>query len=190
MGRPATDKRERLVNAAIERFHKDGYANTSLADVAKTANVPLGNVFYYFKTKKELATAVIDAWCQRSIDVLTAIEQDLNPLQRLHRFLAQAVAQGEIYVTWGCPLAALVRDLGKEDDVMKEQVSRIHAVQYQWLEAQFRQSGFTPEQAQSHSRFLMAGMHGSILLAYAQSNESLIAEEVERLTSWLQGLES
>jgi TetR/AcrR family transcriptional regulator, transcriptional repressor for nem operon len=190
MGRPATDKRERLLNAAIELFHKDGYANTSLADVAKTANVPLGNVFYYFKTKKELATAVIDVWCQRFIDILTLIEQDPNPLQRLHRFLAQAVVQGEVYVTWGCPIAALTRDMGKEGAAMKGQVSRIYAVQYQWLEAQFRQSGFMPEQAQSHSRFLMAGLQGSILLAYAQSNDSLIAEEVERLTSWLQGLES
>ena len=50
MGRPATDKREKLVAAAMDRFHAQGYEGTSLADVAAAAGLSAGNVFYYFRT--------------------------------------------------------------------------------------------------------------------------------------------
>jgi TetR/AcrR family transcriptional repressor of nem operon len=65
MGRPASDKRERPVFSAIEQFHQNGYARTSLVDVAKAADLSAGNIFYYFKAKDDLARAVIDEWCSR-----------------------------------------------------------------------------------------------------------------------------
>lgn len=188
MGRPATDKRERLVSAAIVRFHQEGYAKTSLAAVAKEAEIATGNVFYYFKTKSDLAQAVIDEWCDRLAGYLTAFEPLLDSWQRLTGFIDQAKALSQMYVTLGCPLAALVRDLRPENEALKAQVARIYAVQDQWLEAQFQQCGFAPKQAKSHSRFLMAGLQGSILLAYAQADDSWIVDEVERLTSWIQAL--
>jgi len=188
MGRPATDKRRRLVSAAIVRFHQEGYAKTSLADVAKEAQISLGNIFYYFKTKSDLAQAVIDEWCHRLSDHLTAFEPLLDPWQRLRSFIKQANTSSQMYVSLGCPLAALVRDLRPENEAMRAQVARIYAVQYQWVKAQFQQCGFAPKQAEVHARFLMAGLQGAILLAYAQDDDSWIACEVERLTSWIQEL--
>ena len=40
-------------------IHKQGFNLTTLADIAQEANVPLGNVYYYFKTKESIAEAVI-----------------------------------------------------------------------------------------------------------------------------------
>jgi len=58
---PATgsSKRERLTEAAGQLFHQQGVERTTLAEIAGAANVPLGNVYYYFKTKEELAEAVV-----------------------------------------------------------------------------------------------------------------------------------
>jgi TetR/AcrR family transcriptional repressor of nem operon len=42
-------KRERLVAAATKMLHEQGVEKTTLADTAAAA-VPLGNVYYYFKT--------------------------------------------------------------------------------------------------------------------------------------------
>jgi TetR/AcrR family transcriptional regulator, transcriptional repressor for nem operon len=36
-------------------------AATSLAEIAQAADVPLGNVYYYFKSKDELIRAVVAA---------------------------------------------------------------------------------------------------------------------------------
>ena len=47
-------------------LHQQGIERTTLADIAKAADVPPGNVYYYFKTKDEVIAAVIEAHAQRS----------------------------------------------------------------------------------------------------------------------------
>ena len=185
MGRPATDKRQRLVSAAIGQFHRKGYVNTSLAGVATAAGVSAGNLFYYFKTKSDLGRAAVDEWCALLTGYLAALESDDDPWRRLEGFVEQARIRAEMYVTLGCPLAGLARDLRREGDPLKFEVSRVYRVQTGWLAAQFQMAGFAPGPSEEHSNFLMASYHGSILLAYAQEDPSLIDGEVERLKSWL-----
>ena len=49
MGRAQTDKRTRLVETAMKLAYRDGFRESSLADIANAAHVPVGNVYYYFK---------------------------------------------------------------------------------------------------------------------------------------------
>ncbi len=55
-----SNKREKLIESATKLFHQAGFKDTSIADVAEDSGVPLGNVYYYFKTKDDLAAAVIE----------------------------------------------------------------------------------------------------------------------------------
>ena len=55
-----TDKRVRLIEAAKVLIHQKGFNQTTLADIAQEADVPLGNVYYYFKTKEAIGEAVIE----------------------------------------------------------------------------------------------------------------------------------
>ena len=190
MGRPATDKRQRLVTAAVEQFHRKGYARTSLADVAKAAGLSAGNIFYYFKAKDDLARAAIDEWCALLTGYLANLEPDTDTWRRIEAFIDQAHLMRELYVTLGCPLAGLTRDLRRESDELKDEVARIYGVQFQWLATQFERAGFAPGKARELSRCLMTGYHGSILLAYAQADASLIDDEVDRLKIWLRTVEA
>ena len=190
MGRLATDKRERLVAAAIERFHHQGYARTSLADVAKTAGMSAGNVFYYFKTKDDLARAVVDEWCRQLSGFMVSFDAEPDAWLRLTCFVKQARVLREMYVTLGCPLAGLSRDLRRDANGLQSELPRIYAVQYDWIIAQFTELGFPSKEAKAHGRFLMAGFHGAILLAYAQNDETLILSGVASLTTWLRRLEA
>src|SRR6266850_429827 len=54
------DKRTRLSETATKLAYGRGFRETSLADIAEAARVPVGNVYYYFKTKEELAEAVVE----------------------------------------------------------------------------------------------------------------------------------
>jgi TetR/AcrR family transcriptional regulator, transcriptional repressor for nem operon len=49
------------VSGARQLFYEQGVEKTSLADIADGSGVPIGNVYYYFKTKDELVEAVIDS---------------------------------------------------------------------------------------------------------------------------------
>src|SRR5258708_33541635 len=60
MARTHIYKRSRLVNAAVSLAYQNGFRDTSLADIAREAEVPLGNVYYYFKTKDEIGEAIVE----------------------------------------------------------------------------------------------------------------------------------
>jgi len=45
------DKRARLMEAAETLFYQQGVHRTTLADIAQEAEVPLGNIYYHFRTK-------------------------------------------------------------------------------------------------------------------------------------------
>ncbi len=174
--------------AAVQQFHQRGYPRTSIADVAKAAGIPAGNVFYYFKAKEDLARAVVDEWCRMLALYLSALDPLPSALKRIEGFIDQSQAISAMYVALGCPLAGLARDLRQESDALRTEAGRVYAVQYDWLTGQFVAAEFSRPQAIAHTRFLMAGYHGAISLAHAQGDSSLIDDEVAVLKSWLQAL--
>ena len=60
MGRPRSDKDQRIVHAARARFLAEGVDGASLREIAKDAGTNVGMVFYYFPTKDDLLFAILD----------------------------------------------------------------------------------------------------------------------------------
>ena len=60
MENSGSNKRVRLLEAANKLVHAQGFNQTTLADIARAAEVPLGNVYYYFKTKDDIGSALIE----------------------------------------------------------------------------------------------------------------------------------
>lgn len=54
------DKRQAIVDAAMELFTTVGYETTTISDVSKKAGVAVGTVYLYFKNKQELLYGVKD----------------------------------------------------------------------------------------------------------------------------------
>ena len=57
--------RERLLRAAEDLFARQGYAGTSIGDVAERAGVGVGTVYHHFADKRALLLDLIDAWGDR-----------------------------------------------------------------------------------------------------------------------------
>ncbi|KQQ92694.1 hypothetical protein ASF62_12725 [Leifsonia sp. Leaf325] len=53
--------RERIIVGAAETFDRSGFATASLTDIAAAAGVTKGALYFHFKSKDELAGAVIEA---------------------------------------------------------------------------------------------------------------------------------
>src|ERR1700741_3280668 len=81
-------KRERLVESARALIHEQGVHSTTLADIAERADVPLGNVYYYFKTKDDLVGAVLDRYRQEAAALIQAWERHRTPQARLKALVA------------------------------------------------------------------------------------------------------
>lgn len=53
------NRKERILDAALEIFSAKGFKDTTIREIAKKAGVGLGTTFYYFKDKDDLFYAVI-----------------------------------------------------------------------------------------------------------------------------------
>src|SRR5260370_32925600 len=85
MSRMKTDKRSRLIQTAVKLAYLHGFRTTSLADIAEAANVPVGNVYYYFKTKDESGEAIVE---QRLLELRTLQEKGGQRGSRKERLVA------------------------------------------------------------------------------------------------------
>jgi AcrR family transcriptional regulator len=55
-----TEKRERIINAALGEFARKGYKNASTNEIVKAAGISKGLLFHYFSNKKSLFLELCD----------------------------------------------------------------------------------------------------------------------------------
>ncbi len=185
MGRPATDKKDRLLDAAVDRFHHHGVAASSLAAIAGDAGIPVGNVVYYFRTKDSLAAAVIDRWCSRVAMHLESFATGATPIDRIRAFVASARDRRQAYADFGCPLAALQSGLKTAAPPLADNAIVPLAMIRCWLSEQFAHGGLDQVAAREEADFYLAALQGSYFLAHATSDPDMVSATVDRLLARL-----
>jgi TetR/AcrR family transcriptional repressor of nem operon len=179
-------KRERLVTAAQQVFHRHGVEKATLADIAAAAGVPLGNVYYYFRTKDALVSAVIERY-GRSYDVMSAeLDQHEQPADRLRALLRALTSRREQLASYGCPIGSLSSELDKRDGVLRTEAAGVLSSIIDWAEPQFQAMG--RDDARELAVALIASYEGITVLASALRDPSLITAEAERLERWIDSL--
>ncbi|NLA69631.1 MAG: TetR family transcriptional regulator [Clostridiales bacterium] len=75
-----------ILNAGFDCFFEKGFAATSLEAVAKQAGVTRGAIYWHFKNKMELYSAVVDMTLEKGdvADYLTTLPLDMTLEQRLN----------------------------------------------------------------------------------------------------------
>jgi AcrR family transcriptional regulator len=87
--------RARLVQAAGELFRRQGYAGTSIGDVARRAGVGVGTVYHHFADKRAVLLTLIDEWASR-LEARRRTDLELerfvgdDPREAIHRWLRRA----------------------------------------------------------------------------------------------------
>ncbi len=81
--------RQRIINVAISEFSTQGFASTSLADIASAAGVTRGAIYWHFKNKEELFNEIWQQSARYSLYVSEKIhsENKNNPLKALQETL-------------------------------------------------------------------------------------------------------
>ena len=181
------DKRQRLVRAAIKLSYEQGFNRTTLADIAGEADVPLGNVYYYFKSKEALGAALIE---QRLADDRAQRERwnrRLDAKGRLGAFVRMTLDNRRHLARRGCPIGSLCSELHKEDGPLPEEASRLFAEWLAWLEEQFRALD-QGDEAPGQAIHLLSVLQGATLLTHSFGTPRYLEAEARRLTDWIGGL--
>jgi AcrR family transcriptional regulator len=177
------DKRQRLIDAACQVCYARGVERTTLADVATAAGIPLGNVYYYFKTKNDLIEAVVEAHLSEARAMLAGVEAAHDdPRARLKALFAAFAEQSEEVARYGCPQGSLCTELDKLPDGPGS-AAELMRVPLDWAERQF--SALGRADARDLAVEVIARHQGSALLASTLRDPGLLARESARVAAWL-----
>ncbi|MDB5811539.1 MAG: TetR family transcriptional regulator [Betaproteobacteria bacterium] len=180
-----SNKVERLMEAAKELIHQQGYNQTTLADIAQKSGVPLGNVYYYFKTKDEIAAAVIEEYRQAVLKVLSDVDaNEPDPRQRLLWFIKRMSGHKDEVATHGCPVGSLCQELNKDATSLAKRADDIIKFEVKWAADQFKLMG--RKDAMDLAVQLIATLQGVSLLANAMKSSGLIGKQLARLQEWIE----
>lgn len=180
-------KRSLLAKAASRLIHQKGFNRTTLADIAKDANVALGSVYYYFKSKDDIAEAVIE---KRLKDIDTLLQQRDEISDPRHRLLALIdvwVGDRDIDARYGCPVGSLCYELAKGRGPLSGHAARPFRMLLEWCERQFKQI-ISPAQVKTAALHLIVTLQGASLIANAMGDPALILDETNYLKTWIEAL--
>jgi len=185
---PPAGKRERLVAAACRVLHEQGVERTTLADIALTADVPVGNVYYYFKTKDQLVEAAIKAHGSNLEAMLSALDRRRTPQARLKGLIRAWTDERELAASYGCPFGTLACELDKRTDGLDRAAAEVLGTLADWAERQFRSLGRAD--ARDLAIALVASYQGISLLTNTFRDPELMVREGRRLEGWIDSLAS
>ena len=181
-------KRERLVAAAAQMLHQQGVEATTLADIARAAGIPLGNVYYYFKAKSDIITAVIEAHAGAVASMLGGIEAgQADPAARLKALFATLAGENEMVARYGCPHGTLCQELAKHaDGAGAPDASPLVRIPIDWAERQFAAMGRAD--ARDLAIQVIATYQGAALLTSALRDPAVLERESRRMAAWIDSL--
>lgn len=165
---PAThkdDTRERILRAASRRFRRDGLDGTPIGGLMGDLRMTHGGFYRHFRGKDELFA---EALAHATRDVSVRLEQAALAVPAERRAAAIIDAYLSLQhcdnTAGGCPLAALVSDLGRAwesqrglafDAAVREHMARM---------ANYL-PGATPEERVHHAGMLFSGMAGTLAMS-------------------------
>jgi TetR/AcrR family transcriptional repressor of nem operon len=179
-------KRDRLLAAARQLFYEQGVERTTLVDISIGATVPLGNLYYYFKTKDELAVAVVELQLSELRRALSLLDQLESPADRLKAFVEWLTSRVDEIARFGCPHGSLCLELSKASAMAAPGVARLLLVPIEWTATQFRLLGRSD--APGLALQLIAAYQGTAILSGVLGQPELMQQEGRRLHAWIDSL--
>ncbi len=189
------ERRSQIIDSAIQVFSRLGFANTRMDDVAAAAGLSKGLLYWYFKSKEEIITAIADLLFSaefRKMENLstegqtarTGLERFLNIfLEDLQGMLKVAPVIYEFY--------ALAFRNATVRKVMQAYLRRYVAAVEPIVQQGMDTGEFTPGNAQQVTIAIGAALEGTLLLwAYAPK---LVEPDLQLRTAMallLRGLEA
>jgi TetR/AcrR family transcriptional repressor of nem operon len=176
-----SDKRERLVQSAKDLMFRQGFNLTTLADIAQEADVPLGNVYYYFKTKESIGEAVITHCVSELNQRLHSYDTFETAAERLNAYLDHELNELDWNLKHGDRLGSLCQELAKQGGPLANISSSLLQNSINWLTKQFVELGVSQAEAAERALAFIAKLQGCNLLAATLKSK----EGVEPLKKWL-----
>jgi TetR/AcrR family transcriptional regulator len=91
------EKREKVLNAAIDEFATKGYSQASMNSLVKLAGISKGSLFLYFRTKGDLFDCVVEMATEKVTDYLRVVRDETAVLPFIKR-IENLIRSGFLFI--------------------------------------------------------------------------------------------
>lgn len=169
-------KRDQIVKAALARYRAHGICGTTLKDVAEASGVPLGNLYYYFKTRDDLVLAVLDE-CEQELRALLDRLAPLAPQAWLAGYFEWLLEDPQTSARFGCPFGTLALELRALNDPAAPRAAGIVRAYFQAVR---ERSAALPDSGGLADEVFLA-VQGTYTVARVLEDAALFRGGIERL---------
>ncbi len=195
---PAAERRDQILDCALEAFAESGYHATSIADVCSRAGIGRGTLYQYFGDKR----ALLEALAERITKRVVASFSEREPLrvppgfkptrEQAIRFVQERFAEVLRAVFEDAATTRLVLVAGRgADGVVDDILRRIDAAAIERIEAELRaakEAGvIRPLDEHFVARFFLGGVE-KIVLAYIEEDRAVDLDAIAREAALLEVL--
>ena len=164
----ASRVREKIVDAALDRFHALGYSACGVQEIVDKAGVPKGSFYNYFKAKELLALEVLEIYARGSKRESLA-ERNIPPLKRLRdHFELMASRYAAFGYHKGCLIGNLAAEASEETPLLRKALAQslkrwTQAISAVLQEGQSDRSIIASLDPAKTARFLINSWEGAII---------------------------
>jgi AcrR family transcriptional regulator len=153
-----------LIACAAKLFWRNGYYATGLSEILKEADLPKGCFYHYFKSKKDIAVAVIEYYEHKVTEVLkkyAANTQWEEFAERTYHFLTAGTGKDSHN---GCPFVVI----GMEIAVSEPEIAQVYYASLLKIRDIFGQvlksSGIPEKDIEEVAEWMLSVYEGQLIL--------------------------
>ena len=124
-GEVKTGTRDEIIRKGAELIHAQGYKATGIQQILDAVGVPKGSFYFYFKSKDDFGSAVIDYFASVISETFKSHLQNqrLTPLARLGKLLDYFESSyKESGASLGCPIGNLSLELADTNEALRKRL--------------------------------------------------------------------
>ncbi len=191
----ATPTRDRIVFAAMELFHRQGYEATSIGQVLEAANANSGSLYHCFNGKEALLLAVLDAYLAGLWPIVMnpAFGRTEDPIERvfavLEDYRERVRSSG---CTYSCPIGSLALEVGESSPAARDRIAQNfeqwRAAIQQCFEAAGERLPADTDRA-GLATLVLTVMEGAVMQARTHRSVELFDASVAQLERYIRSLD-
>ena len=183
------DTRGKILQAAYQEIHYQGFQSASLANILARVNVTKGALYHHFANKTELGYAVVDEVIAERIHLsfVKPLQYFDNPVDGFIELIRESGNAFSITdIELGCPLTNLAQEMAPIDEGFRTRLIRIYGLWHQAISdamARAKQTNQIIDEVDPDTvaMTLVAIMEGAL-------NAAKVAQNLDKLQLCAQGL--
>jgi TetR/AcrR family transcriptional repressor of nem operon len=191
------ETRRKILYAAFQEFHKNGFQGGSLNHIIDTADTTKGALFHHFAGKDQLGYAVLEEIIEPCLKELwfDPLSKSDDPIEDIKRTIQQCTAKCRQsgVLERGCPLNNLAQEMSPLDETFRKGIEKVYAAWRECLETAFARgikAGTVRKNVlpRNVAAFIVAAQTGIIGTAKNSQSEELMKRAGEAFFDYLDSL--